>query len=373
MPQPTALYVAYRGFTLASSRRPLLAHLLAKGWRVVAALNPDEHTKHLTAMGVTVAPVPFKIGGFSPRDDVRTIRTLAQLYRQQRPAFVHHFNAKPIILGGAAAQLSPVSHRVNTITGLGTAFDLKDCRRIFAPVFRAILRGSHATIFQNPDDRAVFIKKGWVRPGCDHLIIGSGVDLDVFKPQSRPIEPPLTVFMASRLLWSKGVREFVEAARRVRQQRRGVIFQLAGEFIDGQADAVDRTWIQAQVEAGTLDFLGYVTNMPAQLAKVDLLVLPSAYREGVPRILQEAAAMGIPAVTTATPGCQSAVIDGQTGLLVPPHDAEALTQAIMHLIEDDTLRLEMGRRAHAHARTHFDIQTITRKTLDVYRNLGLAV
>lgn len=369
-PSKTVLFAANRGFALTSSRLPLIGHFLNAGWHVIAAVKPDRFTPQLAGMGVHVVSLSLDRNRFSPLQDLRILARLARIHREHRPQLTHHFHPKPVILGSLAARLSGDAIVFNSITGLGNAFvhsRLK--RRLAIAGYRLMLDHSAATIFQNPDDRDLFVQKGWVPAEKARLIVSSGVDTRRFSPPGTRTGA-LRVLMVARLLWSKGVREYVEAATQLKPMFPQARFQLAGELEPGKPDAVDETWLSRQ---NTVEFLGYLDDMPRVLRQTAVFVLPSYYPEGVPRVLLEAAASAVPAVTTDSPGCREAVVDGETGFLVPPRSPEALAAAVARLLEDAGLRRQMGQAARARAEREFDIQAVARQYIALYQSLGLNI
>jgi glycosyltransferase involved in cell wall biosynthesis len=176
--------------------------------------------------------------------------------------------------------------------------------------------------------------------------------------------------MATRLLWQKGVREYVEAAQIVRKEFPSARFDLAGEWDPMHPDAVDQEWVMQAVQQGNINFLGYLHDLPEQLRFTNLFVFPSSYREGVPRVLLEAAASGVAVVATDAPGCREAVIPGETGILVPPQDSQALAEAILQLLRRPDQLRQMGQTGRQMAIAQFDIQAITEKYFSLYQELG---
>jgi glycosyltransferase involved in cell wall biosynthesis len=372
---PCVIFVANRGFGLTNSRLALVQHFVSSGWRVVAATAGDAYAAQLSAMGVTVEPVSFHRGGPAPFLDAQTLLVLTRIYRRRRPALIHHFNAKPIILGTLAAGFAGCGNVVNTITGLGHSFIQNGpTYQLAAAGYNLLLSRSTATIFQNPDDQRLFVQRGWIPAHRARLIISSGVDSVHFRPAaaSGPPAGSPRVLMAARLLWQKGVGEFIEAAEVVKEKYPAACFELAGEWDPVHPDAVDERWIQSAADSGIIEFLGYLSAMQQQLPARDIFVLPS-YREGAPRVLLEAAACGLPVVTTDVPGCRDVVVEGVTGLVTPPRDSQALAGAIMKLLQNPELRRQMGRAGRERVEAEFDIRAITGKYLALYREVGIAV
>lgn len=368
---PSAVFVSLREFALANSRRPLMRALIERGWRVIAATDPEGTGSPLLEDGVEVASVPFIRGGVSGHD-MDSFRTLHRLYREISPQLIHHFNAKAVVYGGLAARGVEGVTVVHTITGLGHAFTQHRLSRLSASAaYRLTGPRADAIVFQNAADRDLFIDRGWVDPRRARLIVSSGVDIKRYAGSARDAGVVETVLMASRLLWSKGVREFVEAAKILRRRGHGAPIKLGGEWEFDHPDSVGRDYIAAAQSEAAITFCGYIADVPAALADAALVVAPSYYREGVPRVLLEAAASGRPVVAANTPAAQEVVLPGKTGLLVPPGDSTALADAIEALLQDPEQRSTMGEAAYEHVATNFSLQAVTEKQLEVYRDLGL--
>jgi glycosyltransferase involved in cell wall biosynthesis len=237
----------------------------------------------------------------------------------------------------------------------------------------AALRGARSRlIVQNPDDGEQFVQHKLVDKGRVHLIRGSGVNTGHFTPKLQALaRNPLKVLLATRLLWDKGVREYVEAARRLKGEGMELEFLLAGTGDKGNPASIPGEQIEAWAREGVVTLLGHVEDMRALLRNTDMVVLPS-YREGVPRILIEAAACGLPIVATDVPGCREIVVHGRNGLLVPPHDAVSLASAIKHLAVNPQRRVEMGTAGRELTLKEFDERLIIAKTLAVYDKLLMA-
>ena len=324
-------------------------------------------------MGGELAQVDFERGGLSPYRDGRAFLRLVGLYRNTAPTLIHHFNAKPVLLGSLAARVAAREAAVvNTITGLGNLPSVGGWRE---PILHTALRGAcrraQRTIFQNREDRDHYVERGWIGTDRARLIVSSGVDTELFHPVERGPENGLTVLMVSRLLAQKGVESFLETARQVRAVRPEVIFQLAGEWEPDHPDALRSELVEESVARGEVEFLGYVGEIEKLLPRVSLFVFPSHYREGVPRVILEAAACGVPTVAVDIAGSRVAIEPGQTGWLVPPDSVEALTDVVLDALGDKKRLAHMGRLARERVLEEFDLVDITRKQLDVYRELGL--
>lgn len=370
-PAPTVAILANRGFAVTNSRLPLIARMREAGWRVLLVTADDAHARQVESLGATLETVEFHRGGLSPLRDLRTFARLTRLFARHRPDLIHFFHSKPIMLGSLAIAAIPGWRPkvVSTITGLGYAYLAGGIDWIAASAgYRALTGRSDAVIFQNQDDLDVFVQRGWVRAERATLIESSGVDTAKFAP--RPLQGTRrTVVMVSRLLRQKGVQEYLDAARAVAARHPDVEFLLAGEIEPGHADGIPEEEILRGTRDAGVRYLGYATDVPELLASSRLLVFPSYYREGLPRIVIEAAACAVPAIVADVPGSRDAIEHGVTGLLVPPRDHGKLVEAICALLGDDGRCRAMGLAARTRALAEFDLRLITERQLDVYRSL----
>lgn len=360
---------------LYNFRRSLVVALRDAGHDVLLISPDGPYGGKLRALGLRWQPVPMDRRSLNPLREALLLTHLARLLRREQPDIVHGFTIKCAVYGALAARLAGVAGRVNAVAGMGYVFISNSPKaRVLRPVVRALLRlalGGHGArlVLQNPDDVALFAQAGLVDPAQVRLIPGSGVDCRRFLVRpSAPAGRPLRVLLAARLLWDKGLAEYITAARRLRDEGRAIQFLLAGDPDPGNPAAVPEAMVRGWVADGTVKWLGHVDDMPALFASVDMVVLPS-YREGLPKGLIEAAACALPLVTTDVPGCRQVVTDGVDGLLVPARDADALARAIARLQDDPELATRLGQAARAKALAEFDEKIVIERTMAVYREL----
>lgn len=364
------LLFANTDWYLYNFRFALSKAILDQGHELVLLSPPGKYSERLKQAGFRWVPLPLERRRLNPFAELITILRLAQVYRRERPDLVHHFTVKCVLYGSIAARLARIKAVVNALAGLGHIFSddgfrAKALRQIVKCVCKLTLRPSEV-IFQNPDDHRTFLKLGLVSENTSHLIRGSGVDVKRFKPRaSKPVNSERYVLLASRLLWAKGVSEYVEAARIVRQWHPEAVFLLAGETDPGNPAAIPQGVIDEW--RGTVEVLGHCEDMCALIEKVDLVALPTYYGEGVPRILIEAAASGKPLVATDMPGCREIVQHGVNGALVPIRDSNQLARAIRDILLDDQRRDEMGRYSRHLACSEFSEDQVISKTFQVYQ------
>lgn len=342
-------------------RVPLINALLSNGHSVyVFAPQGDSHYHHsLTELGAHVRIINFAADGLNPWQDLQFQRALTSRLRSERLDAVLAYTAKPVVYGIPAAHAAGIPVRVPMITGLGYAFgdDGGVRQRLVGyasrQLYRRALKKATYTLFQNPDDFQEFQKLGLIQSEVAGVISGSGVDTDYFRYSPAEVHDNVQFTMMARLIEEKGVRVFAEAASIVRQSRRDCSFTLYGEIVDGPR-GVPKEDISDWVKSGTLTFVPWVKDVREALAACHVYVLPSYYREGVPRSILEALAVGRPVITTDAPGCRETVHEGRNGILVPPKDAHALAAAMAKLADAPQMRNSMGIESRKLAERRFD-------------------
>jgi glycosyltransferase involved in cell wall biosynthesis len=306
-----------------------------------------------------------------PLRELGSVQRLTRILKDLRPALLHNIAQKPVLYGTLAARLAGVPAVVNGVAGMGYLFSsdaprARVVRRLVGGAYRALLAAPNVRVLvQNPDDQGQIRRLTGVEPV---LIPGSGVDLARFVPRPEA-SGAVVVVLASRMLWDKGVGEFAAAARLLKGRGSPARFVLVGKPDPGNPTSVGEEQLRDWDREGCIEWWGYRADMPAVLAQAHIACLPSYYREGLPKFLIEAAAAGLPLVTTDATGCREAVEAGQNGLLVPPRDAPALAQALDRLIGDADLRQRFGTRSREIAQARFDATRVHAATLAVYREL----
>jgi glycosyltransferase involved in cell wall biosynthesis len=342
-------------WNIVNFRLGLIRALRAAGHEVIAVAPPDGYSDRLDALGIPYVPIAMDKKGLSPLGDLLLLGRYWRLLRRLKPDLFLGYTAKPNIYGSIAAHA--VGARViNNVSGLGTAF-IKDglLTRIVSTLYRFAFRRSATIFFQNEEDLALFVEKKLARPDQARLLPGSGVDLDRFRPPPPPAAGDgVTFLLVARLLWDKGVGEFVEAARRVGAMRPQARFQLLGFLDVANRTAVPRADVEQWVAEGTVEYLGEADDVRPYLAAAGCVVLPS-YREGLPRTLLEAAAMAKPLIATDVPGCRQVVTDGVNGLLCAPRDAGSLAAAMVAMIDaSPERRIQWGQAGRDRIEREFD-------------------
>jgi glycosyltransferase involved in cell wall biosynthesis len=344
---------------------------------VIFICPPGQYVDKIKKKGFLWHPWHLNRRSVAPWWELRSIFELAGIYQRFSPDVVHHITVKPILYGSIAALLRRVPKVINNFTGLGFLFSedprAKWLRWLILPIFRFVLYDrDFYTVLLNENDRSRLISLGVITGEKTTIIPSEGVDLDLYQPEwsDKEKRDSVIVLMAARLLWDKGVAEFVETARRVKAQYRSVEFWLAGERDMGNPACIPRETLAAWREEGYVRFLNHRDDMPELLRKVDIAVLPS-YHEGIPVFLLEAAASGLPLIATDIEGCNLIIDEGTNGFLVSKKDISGLADAILTLVRDPDLRLKMGRNSRVIVEERFSQEDSLSHFLSLYRKLGV--
>jgi glycosyltransferase involved in cell wall biosynthesis len=354
------LISANSSWNIINYRAGLIAKLIERGFQVEVAAPSDDFSHKISGLGARFHPVTLESSGLSPLRDAKLFIAYLRILRKLRPSAYLGFTAKPNIYGSMAAHVLGIKV-VNNISGLGIVFTKAGpLRQLVEALYFLGLSRSDTVFFQNPDDLRLFRDRGLVTGDQARLLPGSGVDLEHFRPSPGPrASGPIRFLMVARMLWDKGVGEYVEAARILGENRSGPQLALLGPAGVDNPGAVPIAQIEKWVSEGLITYLGETDDVRMHLADADCVVLPSYYREGIPRSLIEAAAMGKPAITTDEVGCREAVEDGRTGFLCKARSASSLVGAMKMVMELDEQELvAMGSRARRKAEHEFDERLI---------------
>ena len=354
---PAVLLSANSFWNIVNFRAPLIDALVAKGHRVIiAAPGADAGWAH--THGVEAAEILIDRSGLNPLRDAQLFLDYLRLFGRYAPDIYLCYTVKPNIYGSLAARLAGVSSLPN-VSGLGTAF-ISDSplSRFVGFLYRLAFRGCPIIFFQNPDDRDLFLARRIAKPEQVHLLPGSGIDLDRFKPVPLPGDEQLRFLFIGRLLGDKGVREFVEAARRLKVEQPDWRFQLLGSLDEGNRSGIEAEELRRWIDEGIVEHLGHADDVRPHIAAATAVVLPS-YREGLPRSLLEAAAMGRPLVASDVPGNRQLVEHGVNGLLCEVRCAQSLADAIRQMgTMEAEQRAEMGRAGRALAEGGYGVEHV---------------
>lgn len=367
------LIVTNDGNFFLSHRFSLAKGLQLQGYEVSVACPDSEATDQIVAAGFSFYSIPLDRKGLNPFAQIRLICHLNKLYRKLKPQLIHHFSIKPIIFGSIAAKLAKQTIVVNAPTGLGYVFTnstmkAKLLKTLVLRLYRIALRRSRSClIFQNVDDEQLFGELGLLNTSDKYLVKGSGVDPEQYINKDEIDGDPI-VILPARLLWDKGVQEFVDAARSIKAKGTRVRFALVGDVDPGNPATVERKQLRTWVEEGVVEWWGWQKNMIEIFHRTHIVCLPS-YREGVPKVLLEAASCGKPIVTTHAPGCREVVVDNVNGFLVPVKNSTMLADRLLTLINDANLRVKMGLAGREKVQAEFSTEKVVKDTMTIYNTL----
>lgn len=356
-----------------SHRKDIALAAQRAGWDVTVVCKDTGRQHELEEMGLKVLELPINPTGMNPIQELRTWWFLFTLYIKNRDAVIHHVGLKNILWGGLAAKIARVHGVVNAVSGLGAIFS--NDKGLMARGILAVMRFSNKrkrvkVIFQNQEDKTLFLQHGVINESQVEFIKGSGVDLNVFRYVPEPASETLKVVFTARMVKEKGVLELIDAAERLRNEYEGRIeFWLCGRLAVN-ADAVPREVLEARCDGKYIKWLDFQRDIKSVLQQCHIMAFPSYYREGVPKSLIDACAIGRPIVTTNSIGCKDVVDDGVNGFLVPVKDSGALAQKLRILIEDKELRVRMGKAAREKAEREFPIEKVIMRHLELYNKIG---
>ncbi len=357
---------------LYNYRLPLAEALRDEGHEVLLLSPSGKYAQRIQDDSFEWQAFNLSRRGINPLKELRTIFRLTNVYRNEKPDIVHHFTIKCVLYGSISARKAGVKHVINAVTGLGYIFTSSNlfarlAKHVVEFLYQRVLKGSRV-IFQNQHDLNYFVKNKLVSKNQYVLIPGSGVDVDKFKPAPYAEGIPL-VILPARMLWDKGVKEFVEAAELVNQSGVKARFALVGDVDEGNPSAISRRQLQEWQEQGAIEWWGWQEDMVSVYQKAAVVCLPSYYGEGLAKSLIEGAASGRALVASDIPGCREVIDDGVNGLLVPTQAASILADALKNIIYDSKMMKRMGNCSRKKVVYHFSQQKIIAETINLYNNL----
>ncbi|HMS83240.1 MAG TPA: glycosyltransferase family 4 protein [Nitrospira sp.] len=371
--RPRLLYLITEDWYFWSHRLDLARAARDAGFDVTIATRVTDHGKQIQGEGFHLVPISLFRRSRNPIRELGAVTELISVYGRVRPHLVHHVAMKPILYGSLAAWVVRVPAILNAFAGLGYLFANSErqqggLHRVLTAALRsAIGRSGSTVLFQNEADRDELVQAGTVRTSHTRVIAGSGIDINAFSVKPSPPGIPLVVLPA-RMLWDKGVGEFVQAARMLKGRGVDARFVLVGRCDEDNPADIGREQLARWMAEGAVEWWGHRDDMSAVYAEAALVVLPS-YREGLPKVLLEAAACGKAIVATDVPGCRDVVRHGVNGMLVPPKDASAIADSITTLLKNEGLREELGRSGRNIAVKEFSAAVVNEQTLALYREL----
>lgn len=356
-----------------SHRLPVALAAQNAGWDVTIVTADTGKLKDIEAAGLKTINLPMSRSGMNLKEELGTLLFLLKLYKQKKPDVVHHVGMKTILWGTLAARFSKVKGVVNAISGLG-GFFAEDNTSIMSKIVPMVLRFSHdrknlLCIFQNFEDKGLYVKNKIIKEEQARYIKGSGVDLKEFCYTPEPTEGKIRVILTARMIVEKGIFILTEAAEKLRSKYEDKVEFLLVGGIDDHPGAITKEQLEAVCDGKYIQWLGYRTDVKQLLQSSHIVAFPSYYMEGLPKSLIEADAIGRPVITCNSVGCKETVIDGHNGYLILTKNVDVLVEKLNILLNNTKLRQEMGRNSRAYAEANFSLDVVIEKHLAIYEEL----
>ena len=359
------ILISPKNRTAYNFRGNLIQDIISKGWEVIVTGPNNLDVDKIESMGARFVKIPMEKTGVNPVSDIKYVLALKKLFKEEKPDVTFGYTIKPVIYGAVAAKLAKVKHRYSMVTGAGYVFAAKTAK---AKIIRIIVKMLYKigfscadkVVFMNADDLNEFTENKLLKKDKCCLVNGSGVDMQRFERADLPEEP--VFFMLSRALKCKGVMEYLEAAEKVKEAHPQIRFMFLGEIDESMQDSLKSEEVSYFIDKGVIEYYPENPDVRSFYKECSVFVLPS-YREGVPRTVQEAMALGRPIITTDAPGCKETVIDGKTGFIVPVKDVDALAKAMCRFIEAPELIKTMGEESFNLCKEKFDVHKVNRVLL----------
>lgn len=353
------ILISPKNRTAYNFRGDLVKKIIASGYEVIVTGPNRDNVEKIEALGAKFVEIPMNKNGVNPVKDLEYQKALCDLFKKEKPDAVLGYTSKPVIYGSIAAKKAGVPHIAAMVTGAGYAFTAqtkkaKIIKAIMSVLYKRAFRCADVVIFQNTDDKAQFVNEHLVNPEKCKIVNGSGVNTEKFAVAPYPEQT--TFFMLSRVMYSKGIREYLKACEIVKEQHPEVRCMLLGAC-EGIQDSLSEADLKDYIDRGIIEHFGETDTVADYYKQCSVYVLPS-YREGTPRTVLEAMSMGRAVITTDAPGCKETVKNGETGFLVPVKNAEAVAEKMLAFIENPAWISEMGQKSAAYCRQKFDVNKV---------------
>lgn len=352
--------VSPKNRTVYNFRGDLIRKIISCGHEVIVTGPNQIDVEKIEALGARFVEIPNRKNGLNPLEDLRYMYRLCGLFRKEKPDCVFSYTSKPVIYGSIAAWIMKVPHIAAMVTGAGYAFaaetlKAKVIKRIQCFLYKLAFIGADVVIFQNRDDSNQFVQERLVKEEKCRLVNGSGVNMEKFASVAYPER--ITFFMLARMIYAKGIREYLQACEMVKQKHPEVRCLILGNC-ENLPDAISEAELESYVRRGIVEHFGETDTVADYYRQCSVFVLPSCYREGTPRTILEAMAMGRPIITTDAPGCRETVIAGENGYLVPVRDSYAVAEAMLRFVENPSQIQTMGQKSLEYCRERFDVRKV---------------
>ena len=371
MKHPHLLIIVNNDWFFLSHRKDVAIGALNAGYDVTIVTRNNGHFDAIHSLGLKTIDLEMNPTGMNPVEELKTLWFLIKLYKKEKPDIVHQVGPKVNLWGTLAARIAGVPAVVNAVSGLGVIFDGKSTISKFMPtLYKWIHRGKKnlQVIFQNDEDKGIYLKNGIVKEEQCRFIMGSGINLDEYGYTPEPESGRIKLLFTARMIKEKGVYQIIEAAKSLYSEYKDKIqFVLCGGLAEeGRANYIPKADLQPFENTDYFSWLGLRNDVLDQLKNCHIFIFPSYYREGLPKSCIEANAVGRPIITTDNVGCRDTVIDGYNGYIIPTEDSVALADRIVKLVNDKDLRIKMGINARKYAEEHFDIKDVVKLHLEFY-------
>lgn len=353
------ILISPKNRTAYNFRGDLIRKIIESGYEVIVTGPNRDNVEKIEALGARFVEIPMNKNGVNPLKDLEYQKALCDLFKKEKPDVTLGYTSKPVIYGSIAAKKAGVPHIVAMVTGAGYAFTAKSkkakvIKAIMSVLYKKAFKCADVAIFQNDDDKEQFINERLVRKEKCKVVNGSGVNTEKFPVA--PYPERITFFMLSRVMYSKGIREYLRACEIVKEKHPEVRCMLLGAC-EGIQDSLSEADLRSYIDRGIIEHFGETDTVSDYYKQCSVYVLPS-YREGTPRTVLEAMSMGRAVITTDAPGCRGTVKDGETGFLVPVKDADAVAEKMLVFIENPNLIFEMGQKSAKYCRRKFDVNKV---------------
>ncbi|MDE6146662.1 MAG: glycosyltransferase family 4 protein [Bacteroidales bacterium] len=357
-----------------SHRLPIGIAAKKSGYDVTVVCEDTGVSSKIRDAGLKTINLPINKAGTNIKDEIRTFSFLYRLFQNERPDIVHLVGLKTMLWGSLACRLAGVRAMVSAVCGLGVLFDEKHSRSLMSRSILKVLRFTHGKkgtmiIFQNNDDKSLFLSSKIIKEGQCAFTNGSGIDLKNYDYTPEPFTWPIKVIFTARMVEDKGTLVLIDAAKKLEAEYKGKIQFLLCGGLDTNPNGITKDMLESKCDGEYIQWLGHRKDVLDLLKQSHIMAFPSWYREGLPKSVIEAEAIGRPVVTTDSVGCRDTVIDGYNGFLIPVKDSDALADVLKKLIDNPELRKKMGRNAREFAVDKFDIKDVVNVHLQVYNEI----
>ena len=357
-----------------SHRLPIGLAAKEAGYDVVIVSEDTGKSDKIREAGLKTIDLPINKAGTNLKDEIKTLFFLYKLFKREKPDIVHLVGLKTMLWGSLACRLAGVKAMVSAVCGLGVLFDEKHAQSFMTNAILKVLRITHhmkrlTVIFQNNDDKAIFLNAKIMKEEQCAFTNGSGINLKDYDYTLEPSEGLIKVIFTARMVEDKGTLVLIDAAKKLEKEYKGKVQFLLCGGLDTNPNGITKDMLLSQCDGEYIQWLGHRKDILDLLKQSHIMAFPSWYREGLPKSVIEAEAIGRPVVTTDSVGCRDTVVDGKNGFIIPIKDSEALAVALKKLMDDSDLRKTMGRNARAFAESKFDIKDVIKVHLDVYESV----